>query len=690
MANLTGLNEPQRAAVSVLSGPLLVLAGAGTGKTRVITYRMANLIAHGVRAERILSVTFTNKAAKEMRERVMKLLGGGRGMPRPVVSTFHAWCVRVLREEITALGYPKEFVIYDRGDQESAARTALRDIRIADTAMKPSDLLNRISRWKMMGISENEASSHVEADFDFLASMAYRRYQKQLRACGAVDFDDLLLLTVKLFTEFPEILQKQQSKFDHVQIDEYQDTNGVQFQLIERLVAGHHNLCVVGDDDQSIYGWRGAEIEHIINFASHFPGTKTIRLENNYRCTDEILGCANRLVRHNRHRHDKTLIAHKKGGSPIRVLTYDDETAEAENVVLEIGYLISELGVKPKQVAILFRTNEQPRVFEQELRRLKVPYVLVGGQSFFDRREIRDLLGYLKAIASPKDEISLLRIINTPTRGIGATTVEKMIQLAVRKGSSFWDILPEAQAAGIVPAKTMASLRAFQSLLDRYAVQMKESPRQLAEITRRLLKEIDYESEIVKQYKEQVQQDVRKNVLEEFVNSIGQYVEKETEPTLSGFLESTALMDREEQSDKDEQLSDNSVRLMTLHSAKGLEFPRVYLVGMEEGILPHKRSIESGLEKDIAEERRLAYVGVTRAMDHLTLTRAASRMKWGKRRDSVCSRFLFEMQKDPGLELQQEVITGDSGARSRLMSPQSEGESAGSRNTSNEMDAPPF
>ena len=690
MANLTGLNEPQRAAVSVLSGPLLVLAGAGTGKTRVITYRMANLIAHGVRAERILSVTFTNKAAKEMRERVMKLLGGGRGMPRPVVSTFHAWCVRVLREEITALGYPKEFVIYDRGDQESAARTALRDIRIADTAMKPSDLLNRISRWKMMGISENEASSHVEADFDFLASMAYRRYQKQLRACGAVDFDDLLLLTVRLFTEFPEILQKQQAKFDHVQIDEYQDTNGVQFQLIERLVAGHHNLCVVGDDDQSIYGWRGAEIEHIINFASHFPGTKTIRLENNYRCTDEILGCANRLVRHNRHRHDKTLIAHKKGGSPIRVLTYDDETAEAENVVLEIGYLISELGVKPKQVAILFRTNEQPRVFEQELRRLKVPYVLVGGQSFFDRREIRDLLGYLKAIASPKDEISLLRIINTPTRGIGATTVEKMIQLAVRKGASFWEILPEAQAAGIVPAKTMASLRAFQSLLDRYAVQMKESPRQLAEITRRLLKEIDYESEIVKQYKEQVQQDVRKNVLEEFVNSIGQYVEKETEPTLSGFLESTALMDREEQSDKDEQLSDNSVRLMTLHSAKGLEFPRVYLVGMEEGILPHKRSIESGLEKDIAEERRLAYVGVTRAMDHLTLTRAASRMKWGKRRDSVCSRFLFEMQKDPGLELQQEVITGDSGARSRLMSPQSEGESAGSRNTSNEMDAPPF
>lgn len=693
MVNLSGLNAPQREAVSILSGPLLVLAGAGTGKTRVITYRMANLIASGIRPDRILSVTFTNKAAKEMRERVAKLIGGRAGQ-RPIVSTFHSYCVRVLREEIQALGYPSGFVIYDRGDQESAARTALRDIRVTDTAMKPSDLLNRISRWKMLGISENDASSHVEADFDFLAAMAYRRYQKQLRASGAVDFDDLLLLTVRLFTEFPEVLMKQQARFDHVQIDEYQDTNGVQFQLVERLVGRHRNICVVGDDDQSIYGWRGAEIEHIINFASHFPGTKTVRLENNYRCTDQILGCANRLVRHNKHRHDKTLIPHKKGGSAIRILVYDDETAEAENVVQEIAYLIAELGVKPRQVAILFRTNEQPRVFEQELRRMKVPYVLVGGQSFFDRREIRDLLAYLKVMACPQDEVSLLRIINTPTRGIGASTVEKLVQLSVRKGIGFWEILPEAQAAGMIPAKAMTALQTFHALLQRYSKLMIEQPRQLAEVARRLLKEIDYEAEIVKQYKEQAQQDVRKNVLEEFVNSLGLYVEKESEPTLLGFLESTALLDREEQSEKDDQMSDNSVRLMTLHSAKGLEFPRVYLIGMEEGLLPHKRSIESGLEKDIAEERRLAYVGVTRAMDHLTLTRAASRMKWGKRRESVCSRFLFEMQKDPGLKLEEEIVTAEPQSGSSTTPASRPGAMnravPADPQVSDELDAPPF
>ncbi|MGB0740232.1 MAG: ATP-dependent helicase, partial [Planctomycetaceae bacterium] len=310
MLNLSGLNSSQRDAVETLSGPLLVLAGAGTGKTRVITYRMANLIARGIQPDRILSVTFTNKAAREMRERAATLIGG-RMKRRPVVSTFHAWCVRVLREDIDSLGYPRQFAIYDRGDQESAARTALRDIRLGDAAMKPGDLISRISTWKMQGVSSTAAGEHSESDFDFLASMGYRRYQKQLRASGAVDFDDLLLLTVQLFREHPDVLRKYQARYDHVQIDEYQDTNGVQFNLIEYLVRAHNNLCVVGDDDQSIYGWRGAEVEHIINFASHFPGTRTVRLENNYRCTRAILDCANRLVRHNRNRHDKTLIAHK-------------------------------------------------------------------------------------------------------------------------------------------------------------------------------------------------------------------------------------------------------------------------------------------------------------------------------------------------------------------------------------------
>lgn len=666
MINLSGLNPPQREAASILSGPLLVLAGAGTGKTRVITYRMANLIAHGIRPDRILSVTFTNKAAKEMRERALKLIGKQFKL-RPIVSTFHAFCVRVLREDIDSLGYPKKFAIYDRSDQESAARTALRDIRLGDGTMKPSDLINRISKWKMQGIQDHEASSHVEADFDFLAAMAYKRYQKQLRACGAVDFDDLLLLTVKLFKEFPDVLQRHQSKFDHVQIDEYQDTNGVQFQLIESLVKPHRNICVVGDDDQSIYGWRGAEVEHIINFAKYFPNTKTVRLENNYRCTDRILECANRLVKHNRLRHDKTLIPHKKSGSQIRLQAFEDETAEAEGVVQEIAYLISELGVKPKQVAILFRTNEQPRVFEQEMRRQKVPYMLVGGQSFFDRREIRDLLAYLKAIESSRDEVSLLRIINTPARGIGDTTTEKILQRAVKKGVSFWDFVPEASAEGLVPAKTLTALVKFRELLQRYGQVMNSDPKNLAEHCRQLIREIDYESEIAKQYKEETQQETRKTILEEFINSIGQYVERNEDPSLTGFLETTALMDREDEADRNEKQEQDAVRLMTLHSAKGLEFPRVYLIGMEEGFLPHKRSIEADSEKDIAEERRLAYVGVTRAMDHLTLTRAKSRMKWGKRRETVPSRFLFEMQAEPGEALPEVSIEREEGVGIPIM-----------------------
>ena len=656
MIDLSRLNPPQREAVNVVSGPLLVLAGAGTGKTRVITVRMANLISHGIRPDRILSVTFTNKAAREMRERTAQILGK-RLKQKPLVSTFHAWCVRVLREDITALGYPKGFVIYDRGDQESTARKALRDIRIGDAAMKPGDLLNRISRWKMAGITADQAGDHTESDFDFLAALGYRKYQKHLVGCGAVDFDDLLLLTVRLFREHPEVLRRHQSRFDHVQIDEYQDTNGVQFQLIRNLVAPHRNLCVVGDDDQSIYGWRGAEVEHIIRFADHFPGTKVVRLENNYRCTAQILHAANRLVKHNRHRHDKTLIAHKPEGAPLRILVFDDETAEAENVVREIAYTTRELGVAPGQIAILFRTNEQPRLFEQELRRQNVPYVLVGGQSFFDRKEIRDVLSYLKAIASDRDEVSLLRIINTPTRGIGSGTTEKLVQLAVKSGRHLWDVVPEAK--GSIPARTFTALTNFRHVLDRYGKAMAERPDQLAQLTRELIREVNYESEINKHYKEPAQQEQRRALLEDFVNSIAQYVERQEEPNLQGFLETTALMDREEQSERDKQEASNAVRLMTLHSAKGLEFPRVYLVGMEEGLLPHRRSVESDLEKDIAEERRLAYVGITRAMDHLTLTRARARMKWGSRRDSVCSRFLFEMRENPDEPLNEQFISDE-------------------------------
>ena len=641
MERLAHLNTAQRDAVTTLSGPLLVLAGAGTGKTRVITFRIAELIRSGIQPDRILSVTFTNKAAREMRERTIALIGK-RNKRKPLVSTFHSFCVRVLRQDITALGYPTGFAIYDRGDQESVARKALREIRVGEAALKPSDLLNRISRWKMYGIAPDQAHNHTETDQDFLAASAYRKYQKQLRSCGAVDFDDLLLLTNELFRTHPEVRQKHQPRFDHVQIDEYQDTNGAQFDLVAAMVAEHRNLCVVGDDDQSIYGWRGADVEHILGFSTHFPGAKVVRLQNNYRCTNKILTLANRLVKHNRGRHEKTLIAHKKSDIPVRVLKFEQDTDEAEHLVREIKYTIDELGARPSEFAILFRTNEQPRAFETELRRQQLRYVVIGSQSFFDRREIRDSMAYLKALAFPADEVSLLRIINTPARGIGATTVGKLLKRAVTEGVSVWDTVEPALADGDVPLKTAQALMQFQALLKRYRQRVAESPRQMVQIAKELLKEVDYVSEIRKQYKEESQQESRIEILSSFIDSIGQYVEKDDNPTLQGYLETCALMDRDEEKQDDPE-NQNAIKLMTLHSAKGLEFPRVYLVGMEEGLLPHKRSVDAATESAIAEERRLCYVGITRAIDHLVLSRAEFRMKWGKRKESLPSRFLNEM-----------------------------------------------
>jgi len=643
-SRLNELNAPQRAAVTTLSGPLLVLAGAGTGKTRVITYRMAELIRTGVPPECILSVTFTNKAAREMQERMQHQLGK-RLKYRPVICTFHAYCVRVLREEIESLGYPSKFAIYDRGDQESAARKALRDIRVPETSLRPGDLLFEISRWKTNGVLPDVARDHVEDDRGFLAAAGYRRYQSQLRAAGAVDFDDLLLLTHQLFVEVPEVLERQQRRFEHVQIDEYQDTNELQFQIIADLVKPHRNLCVVGDDDQSIYGWRGAEVKHILGFQQQFPGAKVVRLQDNYRCTTDIIAAANQLVRNNRGRHEKTLIAHKEG-QPVVFKPYPDEQAEAEGVIREIAYLTNHLNVPPRDIAILFRTNEQPRIFESELRRLRVPYVLVGGQSFFDRKEVRDVMSYLKVLAHPDDEVSLLRIINTPTRGIGETAVEKLLNRAVKSGQRFWETIPSAVAAKEVPAKTATALASFQALLTRYREQLQQPGASLPDLVEHLLHEIDYDSEIQKQYKEPQMQLARSQVVEEFVQTLREYQRQAVRPSLQDFLEQTSLDARDDNFGEDPTTEAPAVKLMTLHSAKGLEFPRVYLVGLEEGILPHQRSVDALELSAIEEERRLAYVGVTRARDYLTISWSMSRMKWGKRRESIPSRFLAEMQEE--------------------------------------------
>jgi DNA helicase-2/ATP-dependent DNA helicase PcrA len=635
-----GLNSAQREAVITTRGPVLVLAGAGSGKTRVITYRIAELIRSGVKPERILAVTFTNKAAQEMLERAAALLGK-RQKTKPHISTFHSLCVNILRQEIALLGYPKRFAIYDRNDQESAARSALRDVKAPTAALRPGDLLFRISRWKMEGKRAEFVGDEIENERDELAVAAYRRYEQALRAAGALDFDDLLLCTAELFHGHPDALQRQQTRFDHILVDEYQDTNGTQYRIISALARPHRNLCVVGDDDQSIYGWRGADIENILGFDREFPDAKIVRLEENYRSSPEILSLANTLIVHNSYRREKTLRPVRPAGQPPRFLALEDEVEEARRVVAEIKHAVQRKLGEPRDFAVLFRTNEQPRLFESELRSAQLPYVLIGGMSFFDRREVRDLLAYLKLLANAADEVSLLRIINTPPRGIGDASVEKLLARAVEVGKSLWDILPAADSDGEVPFKAAEAIRAFRQIIESWRERF--SQQSLAQSFRDLIAAIDYRAEIARNYKDAMDQTARWNTVEELVNALAQYEERARRPSLAGFLEDIALVGREEENDKDGKLNRNAVVLMTLHSAKGLEFANVYLVGMEEGLLPHERSLDQGAD-GVAEERRIAYVGVTRARDRLTLTWAESRTKWGKRRPTKLSRFVAEMR----------------------------------------------
>lgn len=638
------LNGAQRAAVNTLSGPMLVLAGAGTGKTRVITYRIANLIRHGVKPQRILAMTFTNKAAREMKERAMGLLGRARKNEKgPEISTFHALCVRILRRHIELLGYPREFSIYDRGDQESIARAALRDIRVSHDAIRPGDLLSIISGWKTLSLRPEQAADAADGPKEELAAVAYERYQVALKAAGAVDFDDLLLLTEQLFTRHPEARFAESSRFDHLLIDEYQDTNGLQYRIVKELAARHRNLCVVGDDDQSIYGWRGADVSHILNFERDWPDARVIRLEENYRSAAPIIDLANTLISHNSARHQKILRPSRAVGPAPRFVRFEDETAEATAVVRDIRQKIDATGedrVSPSEIAILFRTNDQPRAFETELRRERVPYVLVGGMSFYDRKEIRDILSYLRVLANPADEVSLLRIINTPPRGIGASTVEILLSDAISQGQSLWTVLPSAIHDGRIAHGAGERIEEFRKLIDGYRARVGQEP--LVDTVTALLRTIDYRSELERAYKNPADVDARWQSVEGLVNGIGIYEGRTDQPSLLGFLEETALSGRDDNRTEDKR-QEHAVVLMTLHSAKGLEFRHVYLVGMEEGLLPHQRSVADG-SHNIDEERRLCYVGVTRARDQLTLTLCKARMKWGKLRPSLPSRFLHEMR----------------------------------------------
>jgi DNA helicase II / ATP-dependent DNA helicase PcrA len=661
----TGLNPAQIEAVRTLSGPLLVLAGAGTGKTRVVTYRIANLIRGGTKPDRILAVTFTKKAAAEMQQRAAALLAGkgkasgigraatrGRAKksdapPKPEISTFHSLCVRILRRNIKHLGYPEKFVICDRGEQESQARAALRELRAPNAALPPGDLLGFIGRWKSAAVRPEKAAAAVDSEREILAAAGYRRYQDNLKNLGAVDFDDLLLLTEELFEKFPAVRKAEAARFDHVLVDEYQDTNQSQYQIVKGLAKDHRNLCVVGDDDQSIYAWRGAEVTHILRFQQDWPKTKVVRLEDNYRSTPEILHYANTLIAFNRQRHEKTLRPALPSGTRPIIMQCKDETDEAIRVVASIRHQLDaperERRVEPRDVAILCRTNEQPRSFETELRRANVPYVLVGGMSFFDRKEVRDILAYLKVIDNPRDEPALRRIINQPPRGIGDAAQKRLLEEATSHGKMLWELLSDPIVVGGIDAKTADAVGRFVRLIEKLRAEQQKVG--IAELVSHVIDEISYRDSLTKLYPDPSERESRLAALEEIVNAAGSYDANRRgakAATLAGFLDDVLLGERDDSDEKESQLARNAVALMTLHSAKGLEFPHVYLVGMEEGILPHKRSVEAE-GAAIDEERRLCYVGVTRAREQLTLSFALTRRKWGKPRPTVPSRFLYEM-----------------------------------------------
>ena len=633
------LNHAQREAVNTLTGPLLVLAGAGSGKTRVVTVRIAKLIDTGIPPHRILAMTFTNKAANEMQYRIRSMISTSNGN-QPEISTFHSLCVRILRRQIHHIGYPANFTILDSSDQNSICRKVLREIRVTDASLKPRDLMYQIGQWKSQGISPQTATRSAVTDKEHLAAVAYRRYQDELVRCGNVDFDDLLLLTNVLFRDFPKIRELEAARFDHVLVDEYQDTNDIQYNIVKALAENHCNLCVVGDDDQSIYGFRGSDVRHILNFSKDWPDAKTIRLEVNYRSTEAILEVSNRLIKFNANRHKKILRTARRGGQTPRIEQFGDEEHESKQVVTSIRRDLESNGRQPRDIAILFRTNEQPRLFETELRKHDIPYILLGSHSFYDRKEVKDLVSYLRVVHHLDDEPSLRRIINNPPRGISANTVAQLVEIATQRGVSLWRVMLDDEALQTLKIPPRISIRKFISTI----LSQQDAFNENLDVStfHSFLSAIDYKKEVVRNSDNELEIDQRWASVEELANVFGSYLTRKRKPTLEGFLEEIALAETEFDDDKDEQLDRNAVALLTLHASKGLEFPVVYMVGLEEGLLPHARAVASE-GPAIDEERRLTYVGVTRAQDELTLSLALTRRKWGRMQEQNPSRFLFEM-----------------------------------------------
>ncbi len=636
---LAELNDAQREAVLTTEGPLLVIAGAGSGKTRVLTYRVAHLIrACGVQPNEILAITFTNKAAAEMRTRLDDLLGN---QARPIwIMTFHAACGRILRAESARLGYRSNFTIYDQADQVRLVKSCLEELERDPKRFVPRGVHSAISNAKNELVSPAMYRERVSSFFDQTVAEVYELYQQRLFGSNAVDFDDLLMLTVDVLERFPEARERWQKAFRYVLVDEYQDTNHAQYRLLQLLAGKHLNLCAVGDPDQAIFSFRGADIRNIIEFEKDFPGTRVIPLEQNYRSTNTILRAANNIIRNNTERKDKELWSELGEGDPVRILETEDEHAEARFVAAQIARLVEE-GENGSEIAVFYRTNAQSRVLEDVLVRQDVPYQVIGGPRFYERAEIKDAIAYFQVLDNPADAVSLQRIANRPRRGIGDTTLARLGTHADAMGVTLFEALDRAEEAGVA-GRPLRNVQALWTLMQSLQAASRELT--VPELVERVLEDSGYLDALDSE--RTIEAQGRMENLRELAGVAQEYQSAAAEPSLSNFLQEISLYSDQDALREKESL----VTLMTLHNAKGLEFKAVFMIGMEEGIFPHSRSIE---EQNLEEERRLAYVGMTRAQQQLTLTHATTRSLYGNRSYNMPSRFLDEL---PGEGVERERL----------------------------------
>ncbi|WP_226678595.1 DNA helicase PcrA [Mesobacillus jeotgali] len=634
---LNGLNPEQQKAVKTVDGPLLLMAGAGSGKTRVLTHRIAYLMVEkGVNPYNILAITFTNKAAREMRERIQKMMGGAAD--DIWISTFHSMCVRILRRDIDRLGYNRNFTILDSTDQQSVIKSILKDKNMDPKKYDPRAILGTISSAKNELITPEEYAKTAGDYFSQKVSDVYTEYQRRLRKNNALDFDDLIMTTITLFIRVPEVLEYYQRKFQYIHVDEYQDTNRAQYMLVKLLAQRFQNLCVVGDSDQSIYRWRGADITNILSFEKDYPRASVILLEQNYRSTKKILLAANMVIQNNMNRKPKNLWTENAEGNKIMYYRADSEQGEAQFVIGKIQEQIRN-GRKLSDIAILYRTNAQSRVIEESFLKSNIDYSIVGGIKFYDRKEIKDILAYLRLISNPDDDISLQRIINVPKRAIGSTSIDKIANFATMHDLSMFQALETIEMIGLSPKAEKAAAE-FRNLVSNYTHQQEYLS--VTELVEEVLDKTGYR-DMLKAEKSLESQSRLENI-DEFLTVTKSFEESSEDKSLVAFLTDLALVADIDRLDDDGEKKTDFVTLMTLHSAKGLEFPVVFLIGMEEGVFPHSRSLME--EDEMEEERRLAYVGITRAEEELFITNAQMRTLFGRTNMNPESRFIKEIPAD--------------------------------------------